>query len=123
MFWDYSGKQDVYLEIACRYERYIYDGLYKNGEKLPSVREVASELGVNPNTVAKAYSVLEERGLVKAIPKKGAFVIYRETGTNDSESFDGVDMRQLFKEMKNHGVLYEDIILMLKEVFGENDQD
>ena len=42
MFWDYSGKQDVYLEIARRYERYIYDGLYKNGEKLPSVREVAS---------------------------------------------------------------------------------
>ena len=61
----FLGKQDVYLEIANRFETYILNGLYKAGDKLPSVRAVAAELGVNPNTVAKAYSVLEKRAFME----------------------------------------------------------
>ena len=54
MAFQFIGKQDGYLEIANKYEGYITNGLYKAGDKLPSVRAVAAELGVNPNTVAKA---------------------------------------------------------------------
>ena len=113
----FSGKQDVYLEIADRFEGYVHSGLYSLGEKLPSVRTVAAELGVNPNTVAKAYSVLEERGLVRALPKKGAFVIYGE----DPASAEAHDIRPLLIELKKQGVSYEDVILQAKEVFGQND--
>ena len=76
MHLEYAGKQDVYLEIAGKLESYILQGLYATGDKLPSVRALASELGVNPNTVAKAYSVLEDKGLIHALPKKGAYVTY-----------------------------------------------
>ena len=69
-----SGKQDVYLAVAERYERYIKSGVLKSGDKLPSVRVAAEELGVNPNTVQKAYTLLESRGFIYSVPKKGAFV-------------------------------------------------
>ena len=72
--WKFSGKQDVYLEIAKYYEKHILLGVLRVGDKLPSVRIAAGELGVNPNTVARAYTKLEEMGYIRALPKKGAFV-------------------------------------------------
>ena len=74
--WRLSGKQDVYVEVAEYFEDYILRGIFASGDKLPSVRMAAGELSVNPNTVAKAYSLLEEKGYIRAFPKKGAFVIY-----------------------------------------------
>ena len=62
MAWISSGRQDIYLDIADKYEQYIKSGLYQNGDKLPSVRTAASDMGVNPNTVARAYALLEESG-------------------------------------------------------------
>lgn len=70
MKWHFSGKQDVYLEVAERYARYIREGVLRPGEGLPSVRAVAEELGINPHTVSKAYGVLEEQGYLQIIPKK-----------------------------------------------------
>ena len=72
----FSLKREVYLEIAERYEKYITLGVIKTGEKLPSVRAAATELRVNPNTVQRAYTLLEEKGLIRSMPKKGAFVIF-----------------------------------------------
>lgn len=111
----FSGKQDVYLEIAERFEEYIRNGLYSSGEKLPSVRVVAADMGVNPNTVAKAYSVLEARGFIRALPKKGAFVIYGE----EDAALQKQDIRPLLIELKKQGLRYEDLILQAKEVFEQ----
>ena len=69
-----SGKQSIFEEIAAEYERYIRLGALREGEKLPSVRTLAMQLGVNPNTVERAYAELERRGFVRTFPKKGAFV-------------------------------------------------
>ena len=74
--WKFSGKQDVYLEVAQYYRSHILRGVLEVGDKLPSVRVAASELGVNPNTVAKAYAHLASEGYVFAMPKKGAYVTY-----------------------------------------------
>ena len=118
MAFQFIGKQDVYIEIANKYESYNTNGLYKAGDKLPSVRAVAAELGVNPNTVAKAYSVLEDRALIRALPKKGAFVIY---GEDDPEESSAIDARPILLELKNKGIRYEDLISQAKEVFDKND--
>ena len=111
MHLEYAGKQDVYLEIADKIEVYIRQGLYVEGDKLPSVRALATELGVNPNTVAKAYSVLEEKALIRSLLKKGAFVIYKSTGNSTP------DLRPLLTDLKNKGVSYDDLITQAKEVF------
>lgn len=111
----FTGKQDVYLEIAEQYKEYIKLGIIKNGEKLPSVRTLAGELGVNPNTVARAYSVLEDEGFVRALPKKGAFVTYGEDASAEP------DKRDVIYALKDMGVTKSSILRWIEEVYGEND--
>ena len=112
MSFRFSGKQDVYIEIAEKYKEYILNGIYKYGDKLPSVRYIALELGVNPNTVARAFSLLEEWGYINSISKKGAFVIYSGESTNCNDA--------VFKsvlDLKNSGVTYDELLKVLKEVY------
>ena len=56
-----TGKKSIYEEITEAYERYIRLGALREGERLPSVRALAMRLGVNPNTVDRAYGELEAR--------------------------------------------------------------
>lgn len=69
-----TNKQSIYLEIADKIESFIRLGVFKENEKLPSCRKLGMELNVNPNTIERAYSLLEERNVVYTIPKKGIFV-------------------------------------------------
>ena len=114
----FSTKRDVYLDIAARYERYIILGVIKSGEKLPSVRVAAGDLGVNPNTVQRAYSILEEKGYIRSIPKKCAYVIYESAHTQTDE-YRGELTRTLMK-LKENGFSKNDILLVLEEVY-QND--
>ena len=112
MSFRFSGKQDVYIEIAEKYKEYILNGVYKNGDKLPSVRYIARELGVNPNTVARAFSLLEEWGYIRAISKKGAFVIH-----NDGTSQKNTVIYNAILELKNSGVNYDELLNAITEVY------
>ncbi len=53
----------------------IKNGVLREGDKLPSCRELAMQYGINPNTVQKAFATLEERGIIETVPKKGAYVM------------------------------------------------
>ncbi|MBE6583814.1 MAG: GntR family transcriptional regulator [Ruminococcaceae bacterium] len=117
MYKNFSGKRDVYLDIADRYVQYIKLGVIKDGEKLPSVREAAGELGVNPNTVAKAYALFEEQGYIRSIPKKGAFVIYNE----GCKAQDETEARELLHALCQRGISKRKLIDLIEEVYGEND--
>ena len=91
MKFSFSGNQDIYLEIAQRYKEYIRQGILRNGEKLPSVRQAAGELSVNPNTVAKAYQELERTKVIYSLSGRGSFVAkIREMEIRDTilEDFD-----------------------------------
>ena len=116
----FLSKRDVYIEIAERYEKYIVLGVIKSGEKLPSVRTAATELRVNPNTVQRAYSLLEERGLIRSIPKKGAFVIFGTESGENGESFEALSTELLY--LKEQGISKEKIISVIEEVY-KNDKD
>ena len=109
-----SGKQDVYLEIARRYKEYIELGVFKNGDKLPSVREAAGELGVNPNTIARAYACLEEEGYIRALPKKGAFVTFGE-----KEKREEPDKRSVSYALRDMGVSKQTLMDWIEEVYSE----
>ncbi len=114
----FSGKQEVYLEIAERYIEYIKLGVIKNGEKLPSVRTLAGELGVNSNTVARAYSQLEVQGYICALPKKGAYVTY-----DPERRADEPDKKNVIYALRDMGVSRESIYRWIEEVYGDNDRD
>ena len=115
MAFRFSGKQDVYIEIATMYKGYIDSGIYKNGDKLPSVRYVALELNVNPNTVSKAYSLLESWGYISSINKKGAFVIFSGECIDKTEK-----ILSSINELKSDGVTYNEILTVLKGVYGND---
>ena len=108
------GKQDVYVEIAERYKEYIQLGVFKNGDKLPSVREAAGELGVNPNTVARAYALLEEEGFICALPKKGAYVTFGEEGKKAEP-----DKKNVIYALRDMGISKATLIKWREEVYGE----
>lgn len=112
----FSGKQDVYLEIAERYKEYIKLGIIKKGEKLPSVRVAAGEMGVNPNTVARAYSCLETEGFICALPKKGAFVIWEKEG---EKAFP--DKKNIIRALRDMGIPKDALLDWIEEVYGNDD--
>ena len=64
-------------QIVNEYKRFISLGIIKFDEKLPSCRQLASDLGINPNTVQRAYNVLEQDGYINVLPKKGVYVCYQ----------------------------------------------
>ena len=113
-----SGKQDVYLEVAEKYKEYIKLGIIKKGEKLPSVRTAAGELGINPNTVAKAYSNLEEEGFILALPKKGAYVIYDLIEKDSTQSYS--KELELIHKIKESGIDRETILKLIEEVYNND---
>ena len=112
MHLNFSGKQDVYVEIADKYKEYIELGVYKNGEKLPSVREAAEELGVNPNTIARAYTLLEEEGYVCSLPKKGAFVIFGEPQEREEP-----DKKAVIYALRDMGISKKTLLEWIEEVY------
>jgi GntR family transcriptional regulator len=66
-----TGTKPIFEEVADYYEKLITLGVYKEGDYLPSVREVALENKINPNTVQHGFLTLVEKGVVVSIPKKG----------------------------------------------------
>lgn len=69
-----EGGAPIYEQLVDRITELIAGGTLTENEKLPAVREVAKSLAINPNTVQKAYSILEQKGLVYSIPAKGSYV-------------------------------------------------
>lgn len=71
---EFSEPKGIYLQIADRIRERILRGEWKTGERIPSIRELAVELGVNPNTVTKSYQKLLDRELISNQRGRGYFV-------------------------------------------------
>ena len=71
---DYRDARPIYAQIVDNFKSQIAAGILQSGEKLPSVRELASELAINPNTIQRAYRELELVGWIATVPGKGCFV-------------------------------------------------
>ena len=71
---DVQSKDPIFEQIKKQINRFIQLDILKPDDRLPSVRSLALELGINPNTVAKAYQELEMEGIVYTLTKKGVFI-------------------------------------------------
>ena len=71
---DYRDARPIYTQIIDGFKEQISTGVLQSGEKLPSVRELAGELAINPNTIQRAYRQLEMEGWIATLPGKGCFV-------------------------------------------------
>ena len=71
---DYRDARPIYTQIADGFREQICTGILQIGDKLPSVRELAAELTINPNTIQRAYRELESAGWIATVAGKGCFV-------------------------------------------------
>ena len=115
----FSGKREIYIEAAEKYEEYIKLGILSPGEKLPSVRAAAQEMGINPNTMARAYSYLEERGLIYSLPKKGVYVADTKAPDENPDSKLTQDARDIIESLKEKGLSREALDTLISEVYGK----
>ena len=76
---DYRDAKPIYTQIVDNFRAQIAAGILQPGEKLPSVRELATQLSINPNTIQRAYRELEAKGIIQTHPGKGCFVCAAET--------------------------------------------
>lgn len=116
MQYNFNNEYPIYLQIVEIITSEITSGTLKPGEKLLSVREYAQKFRVNPNTVVKALSILEDDKLIYAERTNGKFV------TNDEELIKNFKEKNIMKklddflgEMNQLGYSKEEIIKMLKE--------
>ena len=78
MQWNFSEDRPIYAQIIEQMKEFIVSGAVKPGDKLPSVRELAGDAGVNPNTMQRAMAELESTGLVYSQRTSGRFITERE---------------------------------------------
>jgi len=71
---DYQSRTPIYEQIIKEIERYVALGILKPNQQIPSIRELAASLGINPNTVKKAYTILENKKIIVSISTKGTFI-------------------------------------------------
>ena len=71
---DYRDVRPIYTQIIDSFKEQITAGILRTGDKLPSVRELASDLAINPNTIQRSYRALESEGWIVTVPGKGCFV-------------------------------------------------
>ncbi|ERI08118.1 GntR family transcriptional regulator [Aneurinibacillus aneurinilyticus] len=107
----FNASQPIYQQLVARLCRQIVRGELKPGEKLPSVREMAVQAGVNPNTVQRVYSEMERMGIVEARRGQGSFV------TENTEELERLRVQlkvecigEFVKDMKEMGFSSAEII-------------
>ena len=72
---NYRDSRPVYEQVCDGFKKLIIAGLIKKDEKMPSVRELASQYAINPNTIQRAYRDLENQGYIYSVPGKGSFAV------------------------------------------------
>lgn len=119
MAWSFSQNSPVYFQIAERITRWVISGEYQPGEQLPSVRQLALEAAVNPNTVQHAYTELENDGIIVSKGTVGRYV------TEDAAVVEQCRKRMLQRVVKEFiddlsqmSVSKEQIISMIEEVMS-----
>lgn len=98
---NYRDSKPIYEQIKDGLKRLVITGAIATDEKLPSVRELASQLAINPNTIAKAFRELEQEGYIYTITGRGSFAADRKdnsAGRNDEllKKFDEIVKELLF---------------------------
>ena len=116
MPWNLDSDRPIFIQIIEKIQMDIISGVYKPGDKLPSVRELAAEASVNPNTMQKALSELERTGLVYSQRTCGRFI------TEDTKMIDDIKsemareiISQFLENMQKLGFQKDEAVSLMKQ--------
>lgn len=116
------SKQPIYEQLVEQLRRQLCLGVVKAGQAMPSVRQLATELGINPNTIQKAYRRMEAEGMIVTVPGKGSFIsdnLADMLGRQREEQLQRV--RQQLIACRDMGLDKETIDNLTDEVYKEGD--
>lgn len=119
MAWNLDSDRPIYAQILERIEIQIVSGIHKPGSKIPSVRELAAEAGVNPNTMQRALAELERKGLVTTQRTSGRMVTEDMEMIKETRNLLAKEQIQDFiNRMKELGFEKEEILTLIKTEAG-----
>lgn len=123
---DLRDRKQLYEQLIDNIKNLILTGELETDSKLPSVRSLAKELGINPNTIQKAYSELERCGIIITLPGRGSMII-AGTGELKNERLAHLkaDLKKIAAEAFMSGITYDEYISAARSAYeeGRNNND
>jgi len=121
---DFKDGRPLYEQIKEKIKYLIIRGVWKPDDRVPSVREMAQELTINPNTIQKAYKDLEVEGFIYSLPGKGSFVSGLDEGGYEARKEDLLyQFKRITLELKYLKVAPSELGEVIKEVYGDDGTD
>lgn len=116
---DYRDSRPIYEQVKDGLRRLVVTGIMAPGDKLPSVRTVATQLAINPNTIQRAYGELETEGFVYSVSGRGTFVAEGDTQNTARRQEVMAKMKPMLEELKNLGMSQAELLELWEG--GNND--
>ena len=122
---DLRGNKSIYEQIIDKFKELIMRGTMKQGDKMPSVRELSRTLGVNPNTIQKAYRELERQGYIYTAAGVGTFVADKKDITPDDEELKKARaaVGEAFSQLLFLGLDYDKAYAIVIEIMKKKKKD
>ncbi|MBU5417355.1 GntR family transcriptional regulator [Anaerobutyricum soehngenii] len=123
MSWNLDSSRPIYAQIIEKVSLDIVSGKYQPGDKLPSVRDLAAQAGVNPNTMQKALSELERENLVHSARTSGRFITEdKDMIEKMREELASTQIKEFLNKMSQMGFDYNKTIVLLEKLGKENQE-
>ena len=122
IFIDPRGGKPLFEQIKDSLRGRMLSGVWRPGDKLPSVRELAQSAAINPNTIQKAYRDLEAEGFIYAVAGRGCYVAETPPGTVERHRNELIGkVRPLLKELRVSGLSRDEAAGLVRDVYERND--
>lgn len=100
----YRSPDPIYAQVTRQLKDLLFSGSFPEGSRLPSVRELATELAINPNTIQRAYRELETEGFITTVPGKGCYVAATQDLREIKIKSQTEKLSEILRELINWGV-------------------
>ena len=116
---DYQDRRPLYEQVTEKFRTLIYQGVLPADSRIPSVRQLAMELSINPNTIQRAYMMLEQEGLIYPVKGKGNFVADTQKIQEESKQNFRHEFLELVRKGNHTGFEEEELIALVQRGYKE----
>lgn len=116
---DYQDRRPLYEQVTEKFRTLIYQGVLPADSRIPSVRQLAMELSINPNTIQRAYMMLEQEGLIYPVKGKGNFVADTQKIQEESKENFRQEFLELVRKGNHTGFEDEELIALVQRGYKE----
>lgn len=113
---DYKDKRPIYEQVVEKFGQLILRGVLKKDDPMPSVRSLALELSINPNTIQKAYQELDRMGYIYSVKGRGSFVKDREIVVEQAVEDVKDAIKTLVQKAHDAGISLTELIAMVEQI-------